>query len=60
MEIKQLPFYYKSHFTNDNGGLPAALPFDLFYDEELKLLRQKASDSLKLDLEEVYLQGKSG
>jgi SAM-dependent methyltransferase len=57
MEIKQLPFYYKSHFTNDNGGLPAALPFDLFYDEELKLLRQKASYSLKLVLEEVYLQG---
>jgi len=57
MEIKQLPFYYKSHLTNDNGGLPSVLPFDLFYDDELKLLRQKASESLKLVLTEVYLQG---
>lgn len=57
MEIRQLPFYYKSHFTNENGGLPAVLPFDLFYDEELKLLRQRPTESLKLVLEQVYLKG---
>lgn len=57
MVFKSLPFYYKSHFTNDNGGLPVALPFNLFYDEELKLLRQKASESVKMVLEKVYLEG---
>lgn len=57
MEIKFLPFYYKSHLTNDNGGLPHIMPFELFFDDELKLLRQKPSSIITDILKQVYLEG---
>lgn len=57
MKIDKLPFYYKAHLKNDNGGLPQTVPFDLYYDEDLELLKQKPSDSLKELLAKVYLDG---
>jgi 2-polyprenyl-3-methyl-5-hydroxy-6-metoxy-1,4-benzoquinol methylase len=57
MENKNLPFYYKTHEKNDNGGFPKVLPFYLYFDKELKLLRQKSTESLISVLKNVYLQG---
>jgi SAM-dependent methyltransferase len=57
MEIKSLPFFYKSHPSNDNGGLPHTMPFFLYYDEEIKLLRQSATNNLLDILKSVYIQG---
>ncbi|WP_339606806.1 class I SAM-dependent methyltransferase [uncultured Roseivirga sp.] len=57
MKLSKLPFYYKSHDKADNGGLPHVLPFELFYDEELGMFRQKASDNLRDVLEVVYQEG---
>ena len=57
MEIKSLPFFYKSHLNNDNGGLPHVMPFYLFYDQELKLLRQRATSSILEILNKVYIEG---
>ena len=35
--FKNLPFFYKSHKDKDNGGLPQALPFSVYFDSEYKI-----------------------
>lgn len=55
--ITELPFFYKSHANNDNGGFPQILPFDLYFDESLKMFRQKATPQLTTILNDVYKLG---
>lgn len=55
--INQLPFFYKSHLDKDNGGHPQTLPFYLYFDEELKMFRQRATLQLRAILNDVYKQG---
>ncbi|AFZ56954.1 methyltransferase domain-containing protein [Anabaena cylindrica FACHB-243] len=57
MQINKLPFFFKSHELPDNGGMPEVLPFNLYFDEELKMFRQQATESLSKILREVYLKG---
>ena len=57
MQIKNLPFYFKSHDQSDNGGYPHTLPFNLVFDEELRMFRQLSSPDLNRVLEEVYNKG---
>lgn len=57
MKLSKLPFYYKSHGKPNNGGLPQVLPFELIYDEDLRMFRQKASSNLRDILETVYQEG---
>lgn len=53
----KLPFYFKAHPQKGNGGQPESLPFDVYYDDELCIYRQTASDLLKEKLNEVYKLG---
>nr|WP_294995030.1 class I SAM-dependent methyltransferase [uncultured Sediminibacterium sp.] len=57
MIINELPFYYKSHSTNDNGGRPMVLPFHLEFDNSLGLIYQKSTEELDEILQEVYIEG---
>lgn len=53
----KLPFYFKAHPEKGNGGQPESLPFAVYYDEELCIYRQTASELLKDKLNEVYELG---
>ncbi len=53
----KLPFYFKAHPQKGNGGQPDSLPFDVYYDDELCIYRQTASEQLKNKLNEVYELG---
>ncbi len=53
----RLPFYYQSHNQKGNGGFPETLPFDLDFDEELKMYRQRTTIELKEILHRVYQLG---
>jgi SAM-dependent methyltransferase len=55
--LNKLPFFFKSHVDKNNGGFPEILPFDLYYDDELAMFRQKPSEELVKILDEVYKQG---
>ncbi len=55
--LDKLPFFFKSHSGNDNGGFPEIMPFHLYYDNELTMFRQKPSTELVNILNEVYKQG---
>ena len=52
-----LPFYHQSHNEKGNGGFPGTLPFDIFFNEELKMYCQKATSELKEILHQVYQSG---
>ena len=56
-QINTLPLFYKCHKKHDNGGLPQTFPFNLFYDEDLKMLRQKDTADLSKILEKIYIGG---
>lgn len=56
-DITELPFFYGSHDSGDNGGEPQVLPFSLFYDHEYGLFRQKSSEELDILLKRVYEKG---
>lgn len=53
----KLPFYFKAHPQKGNGGQPDSLPFYIYYDDELCIYRQKATEELKKKLNEVYELG---
>ncbi len=55
--IKDLPFFFKAHSSKGNAGYPETLPFSLYYDDELKMFRQKASAELVDTLKRVYNEG---
>lgn len=55
--IKSLPFFFKSHNDSENGGYPKSFPFNLYYDNELKMFRQKTSIELNTLLDEIYENG---
>ncbi|HRH58547.1 MAG TPA: class I SAM-dependent methyltransferase, partial [Chitinophagales bacterium] len=55
--INSIPFFFKSHTDTNNGGLPQSLPFYLYYDNDLKMFRQKSTPELITVLDEVYKQG---
>ena len=57
MIITELPFFYKSHPLPDNGGYPHVLPFNIYFDEELKMFRQQATPEIKNILKQVYEAG---
>lgn len=57
MKIDKLPFFVGVCNDINNFSFPIELEFDLFYDEELKMFRQKSNDKLNILLERVYLQG---
>jgi 2-polyprenyl-3-methyl-5-hydroxy-6-metoxy-1,4-benzoquinol methylase len=55
--IKELPFFFKSNSSKDNNGYPEILPFSLYYDDDLKMFRQKTSAELVDTLKRVYNEG---
>ncbi len=55
--INSIPFFFKSHADTNNGGLPQSLPFHLYFDNDLKMFRQKSTPELIAVLDEVYKQG---
>jgi SAM-dependent methyltransferase len=52
--LKEIPFYFKAHSKPDNGGFSHILPFDLYFDEELQLYRQRTNEDLQEILRKVY------
>jgi SAM-dependent methyltransferase len=52
-----IPFFYKSHWEKDNGGLPHKYPFNLYFDDKLKMFRQKSTEELSALLNQIYEQG---
>lgn len=55
--VKTLPFFFKSHTDSNNGGFPPSFPFHLYFDDELKMFRQKPTPELTDVLNEVYKNG---
>jgi 2-polyprenyl-3-methyl-5-hydroxy-6-metoxy-1,4-benzoquinol methylase len=55
--LKSIPFFFQSHPKSDNGGFPETLPFHLFFDNELKMFRQKPTARLRKTLDQVYRNG---
>lgn len=55
--ITELPFFYKSHSKPDNGGEPMTLPFHLYFDDDLKMFRQRPTTDLIKRLVDIYLNG---
>jgi len=55
--ITELPFFYKSNADPGNGGEPETLPFHLYFDDDLKMFRQKSTSELEVRLFDVYLKG---
>lgn len=57
MNIINIPFFYEAHEDKYNGGFPNKFPFKYFFDESLKLYKQKSEDNLKKLLSDVYQKG---
>lgn len=57
MRTIELPFYYKTHNSKGNGMFPEILPFDIYFDLELGIIRQKNTKQLEDCLNAIYLQG---
>lgn len=55
--INSIPFFFKSHADTNNGGLPQSLPFYLYFDNDLKMFRQKSTPELIAVLDKIYKQG---
>ena len=55
--IEELPFFYKARIRPGNGNFPETFPFDLYFDQELRMFRQKATETLLNLLQQVYRQG---
>ena len=55
--LKTIPFFYKSQDNMNNGGFPETLPFDIYFDEDLKMFRQNSTPKLINLLREVYKRG---
>lgn len=52
-----LPFYFKAHCEKGNGGYAESLPFNIYFDDKLKIYRQRTSDALNAILRNVYESG---
>ncbi len=57
MNISELPFYHGSSEDGSNGGFPLSLPFEVYYDSDLKMFRLLETEHLKRILNQVYLDG---
>lgn len=55
--ISAIPFFFKAHLERDNGGFPQSLPFHLYFDNDLKMFRQKTYPALSRALVEIYKKG---
>jgi 2-polyprenyl-3-methyl-5-hydroxy-6-metoxy-1,4-benzoquinol methylase len=55
--IDKIPFFYKCQVSKNNGGLPTSYPFDLYFDKDLKMYRQRATPELSQLLEQIYTKG---
>lgn len=53
----ELPFYYKAHNSKGNGGFPEIFPFNIYFDLELGIIRQKNTEELEYCLRKIYIQG---
>jgi 2-polyprenyl-3-methyl-5-hydroxy-6-metoxy-1,4-benzoquinol methylase len=56
-KLNTLPFFFKFFNENNNGGFPKALPFHLFFDNDLRMFRQQPTDEIQKTLDEIYKQG---
>lgn len=56
-KIESLPFFHGTSEGKNNGGFPHILPIDIYFDNELKMFRCRASDTLVETLNQVYMQG---
>ncbi|GHM99869.1 hypothetical protein WSM22_13590 [Cytophagales bacterium WSM2-2] len=56
-KFDRIPFYFRAHENQDNGGFPRILPFQLYFDEDLGMFRQKPTPDLRILLDQVYKQG---
>ncbi len=52
-----IPFFYGVQKAKSNGGIPSVLPFNYYYDEDLKLYCQKSDSKLRQLLKHIYLKG---
>ena len=55
--IYELPFYNGSTAKPDNDGYPMALPVELYYDADLRMLRLNNKPSTKVILNRAYAKG---
>jgi len=55
--IDVLPFFFKALTDSNNDGKPHFLKFLLYYDEDLKMFRQKSTNELNSELLEIYKNG---
>jgi SAM-dependent methyltransferase len=52
-----IPFFYGVQSDKKNGGLPMELPFEYYFDKNLKIFRQKDNEKLNQLLQLIYLSG---
>ena len=57
MHLTEIPFFFKYHDTRGNGGYPEVFPFHLYFDDALKMYRQRPTPELEKLLDEVYRSG---
>ena len=57
MPTIEFPFYYKTHTSKGNGGFPEILPFNMYFDSALGIIRQKNTKKLENCLYEIYRDG---
>lgn len=53
----RLPFYFRVHNEAGNGEYPEAMPFNIYFDDVLKMYRQRTGTELNKMLKEVYESG---
>ena len=57
MIFKKLPLFTATCIDKDNFGFPLVFDFELFYDPELDMFRQKSNDKLNDLLFDIYKKG---
>jgi SAM-dependent methyltransferase len=57
MNMSELPFYHGSSTNDSNGGYPLSLPFEVYYDNDLRMFRLLETEQLNNILNQVYLDG---
>ena len=57
MNSYNLPFYFGTTKDNKNNGLPPRYKFNFYYDDKLKLVRQKPNIELIKILGKIYSEG---
>lgn len=55
--LKNIPFFYGSLESKNECDFPEEFPFEIYFDERLRMFRQRSSESLEVLLEKVYAKG---